>query len=506
MKRYTTLFCFVTAALLLSSCNDFLSERPAKSSDIVPSTVADMETILAGMWRGDNISSNLIYAGGDVDLNAEMERRMPGSYEIGNVQGATWEREFSGTNKDYMWGYRYENIFRANLAFYYIDKITATDEQRQMIKAKASFRRALSYMELLNIYTLPYSSATLNEPGLPLATSIGFDYSLERASLKDTYDFIEKDIIEALKIKVELNQKFGQGSVNRVTIAAADALASKFYLMKHDYANAKKYAQAALDKYGVENIMNYNQIGYASRIDKGTIIIDGKEIAYEVKYPATQFGYDYTNNWTEDYFDGSAGTNFGSSFALDNIPSAAHIACFGEDGDREQDARWKYFYVKNYAYYNNKPIDVPYYMKYKNYTMTVPEMLLTIAECEARAGDYNVAVNLVNQLRAKRIDPAGKVTLSAANKDEAIALVIRERRREMGLFKRLFDVRRYNSNDYAADDVTIEQHFYSYSPGSVDLSSPVKKYEIKPGDRRYAAMIPDGDILAGNGVLKQNTY
>lgn len=505
MKKQNFIYLLLVI-VSLTSCNDFLSERPSKSSDIIPSTVEDMESILAGMWREDNISPNLIYAGGDLDLNAELERRMPGSYQMEVVQGATWEREFSGTNKDYMWMYRYQNIFRSNLVFAYIDKITATPQQVEMIKAKASFRRALSYMELLNVYTLPYCTANLDEPGLVLTTSIAFDYSLERASIKDTYDFIEKDIIEALKIKIELKNKFGQGSVSRVTIAAANALASKFYLMKHDYTNAKKYAEAALDKYGVENIMDYNLIGYSSRVDKGSIIIDGETINFEVNYPNTQFGYDYTNAWTEDYFLGSAGSAFSSGFSTDLVPSSSHLTCFEEDGERDADTRWKYFYVKNYAYLNNKPIDIPCYMKSRNYTLTVPEMLLTVAECEARAGDFNKAITLVNQLRAKRIDPAGEVNLSAASKEEAIGIVIRERRRETGPLKRLFDVRRYNSNEFAGDDVTIVQNFYSYTPAGIDVAAGIKRYELKPGDRRYAAMLPDGDILAGKGQLKQNTY
>lgn len=504
MKR---LFIYITAlTLTLSSCDDFLSERPTKSSSIVPSTVADMETILVGMFRSDNITPYLIFGGGDIELSAELERIIPGSYPIYNIQGATWEREFSSSNKDYMWMYRYQNIFRSNMAFYYIDKINATEEERQMIKSKASFRRALSYMELLNIYTLPYNQANLNEPGLVLTDKIGFDYSLVRSSLKDTYDFIEKDIIEALKINVELKNKFGQGSLYRVTSASANALAARFYLMKHDYANAKKYAQAALDKYGVENIMNYNQIGYSTRVDNGSITIDGQTINFQVKYPNTQFNYDFINQWTEDYFIQSAGSGFTMSSIPDILPSRSHIANFDTDGGKEYDARWKYFYVRYYTYLNNKPVDIPAYLKQRNYCITVPEMLLTVAECEARTGDFNRAIQLVNQLRAKRIDPAGQVNLAAANRDQAIAIVIRERRRETGPYNRLFDVRRYNSNDYPNDDVTLSQDFYSYTPLSVNLSSQIIKYELKPGDREYAALIPDGDILAGKGQLVQNTY
>lgn len=492
--------------MIFFSCDDFLSERPSKSSSIVPSTVEDMESILVGMWRGDCISSNLVYGSGDVDLNSELERRMPGSYQVEQVQGATWERHYSGSNKDYMWMYRYQNIFRSNLVYYYLDKIEATEQQREMLRSKAAFRRAFSYMELLNVYTLPYNNANLEEPGLVLTNSIGFDYSLERSSLKDTYDFIEKDIIEALKIKTPLKNKFGSGSNYRVTDASANALAARFYLIKHDYENAKKYAQAALDKYGEENIMDYNEIGYSSRIDKGSIIIDENTINFEVKYPNTQFSYDYTNNWTEDYFLGTVGSQFASGFSTDLVPSSSHIAGFDLDGGRDYDARFKYFYVRNYGYLYNKPVDVFTYLKSRNYTITVPEMLLTVAECEARVGDYNKAITLVNNLRKKRINPLGQVDLTASNKDEAIRIVIRERRREMGPLKRLFDVRRYNSNDYPDDDVTLTQKFYDYSPAGVDLASTIKTYELKTNDRRYAALIPDGDILAGKGQLKQNTY
>lgn len=505
MKKYTV-FYIVCAAFVLFSCDDFLSERPSKSSSVVPSTVEDMETILVGMWRSDNTSPTLVYAGGDVDLNAELEKRRPGAYKIEDVQAATWERENSGTNKDYMWMYRYQNIFRSNMVFYYIDKIKATDAQREMIKAKASFRRAYSYMELLNVYTLPYSQTTLDEPGLVLTTSIGFDYSLARASLKETYDFVEQDILQALKINIDLKNKYGQASVYRVTRASANALAARFYLMKHDYENAKRYAQGALNLYGTSNIMDYNAIGYSPRVDEGTITIDGNTIDFKVVYPATEFGFDYTNDWTEDYFLGSAGSTFSSGFSNDMVVSAAHEAAFETDGSKEHDGRWKYFYIKNYGYLNNRPVDVNYYMKQRNYTISVPEMLLTVAECDARTGDYNTAVSLVNQLRAKRIDSKGTVNLSAANRDEAIAVVLRERHREMGPLKRLFDVRRYNGNDYPADDVTVVQHFYEYTPAGVNLASRVKTYQLSPGDRRIAAMIPDGDVLAGNGQLKQNTY
>ncbi len=507
MKKLNIIIYLFAIALLISSCDDFLSERPSKSSDIVPSTIADMESILAGMFRGDNITPHLIFGTGEVTLSAELEKRLPGSYTVDIVQAATWERVHSGTNKDYMWMYRYQNIFRSNLVFSCLPKIDASESEINEIKAKAAFRRAMSYMELLDVYTLPYCEKNLEEPGLVLTDKTGFDYSLKRSSLKDTYDFIEKDILLALTVKASLTNPMGANSPYRVTIAAANALASRFYLMKHDYANAKKYAAEALKLYGVDKLVDYTAIGYSDRVDQGSITIDGQTIDFEVKYPTTNFNFN-PFSWTEDYFTGtSVGSSFSYGFSTDNLPSEEHIATFDEDGGKEYDARWKYFYLKNYTYLYNKPVDIPYYMKPASiYTLSVPEMILNMAECEARAGDWETGLEWANKLRAKRIEASGQVNLTASSKDEAIAKIIRERRRENGPIKRLYDIRRYNSNDYAADDVTLTTKFYSYTVAGVDQSSAIKTYTLAPDAREWAFMIPEGDVLAGKGELLQNTY
>lgn len=495
-------------ALILTGCEDFLSVRPSKSSYVVPSTYGDMETILAAMWRSDCVSYNLVFGGGDIDLNAKLEAMSNGKYVVEAVEGATWERDHNGTSKDYMWLYRHQNIFRSNLVLGKINDgaIDATDAELQRLRSAACFRRAYSYMELLNVYTLPYCEANLQELGLIKCEKASFDYTLKRMTLQETYDFVEKDIQEALKFDVNLTERTGVGSPYRVTSPAVNALAARFYLIKQDYANAEKYAKAALSLYGEGNILDYNAIGYSSFSEKSTIVIDGKEVAFEVKYPNTYSGYDVVNQWTENYFTGSAEGTYSSGFSTDFIPSQSLIDCYNADGDCEMDARWKYFYVKNYCYLRGYAIDLPYLMRPNTYSLTVPEMLLTVAECEARVGDYNTAMTYVNRLRAKRIDPAGKVNLTAGNKDEAIAIVLRERRREIGPFMRLFDVRRYNSNDYSADDVTVTQTFYDYSPAGVNYSSAMKTYTLKPGDRKIAAQIPVSDIMSSRGELQQNTY
>lgn len=279
----------MTVAFVLSSCDDFLSKRPSKESALVPSTLEDIELILVGTWREDCSSDHVTYGGGDIQLLPELEAAANGSYKVSYVQAGTWERKESGSIVDYLWRYRWQNIFKANLAEYELTVIKGlSDEDVAEIKAKAAFRRAISYMELLNIYTLPYCEKNLEEPGLVLTKKIGYDYSLKRASLKDTYDFIEKDILAALAVKAELTKRTGTNSPYRVTKAAANALASRFYLMKHDYTNAKKYAEEAIKLYGWENVLDYNTIGYYATPTKGTITVNGTAVEFEAKYPATR--------------------------------------------------------------------------------------------------------------------------------------------------------------------------------------------------------------------------
>lgn len=509
MKKINTIILLIVIAFVFSSCDDFLSKRPSKQSAIVPSTMEDLELILVGTWREDCSSDHVTYGGGDIQLLPELEAAANGSYKVSYVQAGTWERKESGLQVDYMWRYRWQNIFKANLAVYELKNVPVTEDEKNEVLAKAAFRRAISYMELLNIYTLPYCEENLEEPGLVLTTQIGYDYSLKRASIKDTYDFIEKDILTALTIKAQLINRTGANSPYRVTKAAANALASRFYLMKHDYANAKKYAEEAIKLYGWNNVLDYNTIGYYATPTKGTITVNGTPINFEANYPATR-GWNTDLQWTEDIFTNMVIKN---SLTQDHftalIPSDDFIACFDADGSKENDARYKYFFIEDYLYAQGKAVtkNIPCYYKPKKYTLSVPEMIMNIAECEARVGDYDEAINIVNQLRAKRIAPgSGEVNLSASSRDEAIAKVLRERRREMGPFKRLYDVRRYNSNDYAADDVTLTQKFYSYTSSAIDRSSAIQTYTLKPDAREYAAMIPEADVMASNGELLQNTY
>ena len=85
--------------------------------------------------------------------------------------------------------------------------------------------------------------------------------------------------------------------------------------------------------------------------------------------------------------------------------------------DTENDLRYKYLMCENFSWRHNIKYTYPGYVYFRTsipYGTTVQEMILTKAECLARQGKFQQAMETVNILRAKRIAPGPEVKLSAA--------------------------------------------------------------------------------------------
>lgn len=500
---------FLFSSLMMTSCDDFLEERPKKSSDVVPQTVEDMELILAGAYRNDEVSSFVLFASDDVKPNVELFKGLNSLYSIQNIHASMWEWDVASKNyKDYFWMYRYQNIFRSNMVLNILPEADASEAEKQRLKSQACFKRAYNNFLLVNLYALPFSSANLQEAGIPLKKSTSFDEPVERATIEESYQFIEEDLIEALKLDVALTDAIGFNSPNRVTTPAVYAFAARFYLAIHDYKNAQLYAGKALAEYGVDKIKDLNNFGYSwNSPEPHSITINGTEVNYELNYPASYQNWD-PNFWTENYFNATVEADFAGA-ATWRFPSQELMDTYDLDGSKATDLRWKYFFVEHYSYSVGSTYDYPAYMfdPWATYSgPNVPEMLLIKAECHARLGQWQDGLATVNMLRVKRIDPTGNVNLNASSQDEAIRKILEERRREMPITMRWYDIRRYNNNDYVGDDVVVSKTFYPFSDLNILGNEPVKTYTLEKNDRRYAAPIPNSEIISSNGVIKQNTY
>ena len=123
------------------------------------------------------------------------------------------------------------------------------------------------------------------------------------------------------------------------------------------------------------------------------------------------------------------------------------------------------------------------YMPYvdMNVGLGTPEIYLIAAECEARVGDVDRALERLNTLRDKRIrNNVHYATPTSLSREEVLRLVIDERRREfafVGLY-RLIDLKRMNRESWFAKTIT-------HTAGN-DGS-----WTLPPNDPRYIFPVPE---------------
>lgn len=500
-------------ALASISCNDWLAEKPSKTTSLTIETTDHLEYLLnnySNFYQEAN--STAIYSSDDYGLYTEMYDVHNSTYGIEAVEFATWDIDnLPNESSDGFWTSEYEKIFTANMVLEYLPEVSGSEETKANLEAEAHFVRAYSLWELANTYCLPYTGDNGDELGLVLKQTTSFDESTVRATLEETYTQIETDLEAALKINTELTMQNNKYRTWRASLPAVHAFAARYYLFRGNYSEALNYANLALEEHG--ELVDYNtEMRYSD--NESTVVINSgtdEQETVEILYPYTHDNQiDMTDmlEWKEFYYFRML---YHSSWWF--CPSQELMDLY----DKEYDLRWKYHYVENYSY--DRGLTSPAY-EWPGYIFffkdripsgpTVAEMLLIKAECQARTGNFGDAMTTVNQLRAARMDntaPADRINLSASSQQDAITKILQERRREMPFTMRWFDIRRLNSNDDPNDDVgDLTRTFYPYTSASIQGNETAKTYTLEKNSRRYAQPILNSEIQSSQGAIQQNTY
>lgn len=501
MKR---LFILGLLSVLLGACDDFLEKSPSKNANFEIETVEQLEALLS-----DNNNEYIEHCLAPWYCTDCFE--LPPEYYVNgfnfiltSLEGVwlgVWEmKHLENVNvKTSQWLKQFEGIYLANLILNSLDDVSGSEEAKATIRAKAHLLRAYNYLDLVNYYCMPYGNSTLNEPGLPLKRSTGYEENVRRASLQETYDFIESDVLEALKLKTPLWED-GVRKQWRENGGLANALAARFYLTKEDYVLALKYATEALE-YG-NDLLDYNTVDCSllpffgmsgfGLISEG-IDIGNQERAYYCRYNTC------LNNM------------------LWAIPSERLINLY----NHEYDLRYKYFVSESYQkVFMGGAFKDLFFMDVRGYGMydmgmalfntpNVAEMLLIRAECLARMGQVAEAMQVLNDFRVYRLasdTPESVAKKNTSSQQEAVRFVLEERMMEFPFTLRWYDIRRCNFNNDPSDDVTVTKTFYPLSAYDVETSLEPKVYTLSPTTRNYAVAIPITEIVASDGVIEQNRY
>ncbi len=499
MKILNILF-FALVLFTLAGCKKYLEEEPTKQSVIA--TADQLEALINNATffaidgnSGTNGSAG--YSTDDTEVPLDAFKASPGGWSISNLDYYTFKTDdIIGLSSDPIWNGEYKKIFTANLVLANLDNVTGDDALKNELRADAHFIRAYCYWVLVNHFCLPYTPASpLKDAaglGLPLKQSTDYEESFDRATLKQTYDFIEADLKEAQKTTrddVDATKPW------RVSKKAVEALMSRYYLFLGNYDESLIHTNNALTT-TTAVLVDWHTIvaGTQSNYSNPTATIVNSEF------------YDYSSGakylfWKEFYCP-----RFSYQSGQWLIPSTALRALY----DQSNDFRYKWLMLPNanrrFGLVGNFNLYRYAFFFDGRYIPTGPsvgEMLLNKAEILARKGDVLNAMIAVNTLRAKRMNTAAPLT--AIDQPDAIKKVLEERRRELPFSFRWYDIRRFSINDYPGDDVTVTHTFFNVNAGSVDTTA-TQNYVLAPGSKRYAVPINGVEIMASKNIIKQNQY
>jgi hypothetical protein len=462
---------YIFSFVVLSGCNKFLDIKP--KDKFIPVTTTDYENML---------NSGTIVNFGDYFWDLQSDDAFLPEGEPGNLytkQQLHGRRIYTFNNNpydqganDYLWSEGYKRIFYYNSIINNImDATEGTEATKRSVRAEAYLGRAMEHLQMVNVYAQHYDDASAaTTPGIPLALIADINAKFTRNSVKEVYDQILQDG-EAAAADLPVKNKLTKF---RASKAGGYALLARTYLFMGDYGNASKNAALAISLQGeLKNMNDYS------------IIIPGPF----PNVPGAPLGW---TNIPDAQLNPESivARHFLRPFGLgmDVCASPELSALFTND-----DKRWTLYYADGWPpappFNYMSRYQVKIFLRgdfFSNY-LNVPEMYLIRAECSAREGKKQEALDDINKLRLNRITPAAYKVFTPAdfgNDDERILrFVLEERRRELAFTgMRVIDLKRLNKE--ARFSKTIKH------------TAEGKEYELQPGSDKYLRQLwPNATIF-----------
>lgn len=224
--------------LTLAGCEEFLSTEPdsTRASINTPKQVSQLLTTAypqAGyLVFSEGMSDNVADKGTGTD-----DKTNRFSFLFEEVEATVDEQD----SPDSYWAECYRAVSVANEALSIISK-TTDPAQYNAQRGEALLARAYAHFMLVNFFSKFYDPAQPNsDPGIPYVTEPEdiVIKKYERKTVAYVYEMIEKDLLEGLPLISDGTYTVPKYHFNR---AAANAFASRFYLVKKDYAKVLQYA------------------------------------------------------------------------------------------------------------------------------------------------------------------------------------------------------------------------------------------------------------------------
>lgn len=447
MKKNTQI---ITALLLLlilfSACEKYLEEKSDKSLAI-PTTLHDFQSLVNNWEIMNSGFSSMGEASCDDHFLKDADYE-GGLYYESDKRLYTWQPDYvtrpvSSAGDE--WEKCYSRIYVCNSVLQGLEENKLVGQQSDYIKGQALVFRAASYLDGVQIWSPVYNKQTASTDfGMVLRLDPDMNIPSSRSSVQQTYDRILKDLSDALPILPTTS-----AVATLPNKAAAYGLLARTHLILGNYTDAMENAEKAFELRN--QLIDFNGLNPSTNFPIPVV----NQISQEIVFQTRMYSSDVNN--------------------LDIARITPSLYSLYDDGDLRK------------TIYFRKGDDGDYRFKgtHMGHTgviasITTSELLLIIAECNARLDKLAEAANALNKLLVKRWDVNRFTPYTFTDKNIAMNIILNERRKEL-VFRglRWTDLKRLNRDGY-----------------NITLTKTVggQTFTLLPNDLRYAIAIPESII------------
>lgn len=453
MIRLQFIWILALASMVIFSCKKQDKWLDVKRSvgDITPQTASDFQAILDYNTLINKHFTNIGLIGADNIYVAPTVLNSITQWERDAYlwRASVWDG-LSGSSSE--WNYSYNIIEFANIVLDGLKKIDPDGSKYKNLKGQALFLRSMAFYNLEQIFCKGYNPATAaTDLGLPLRTTSDVNVMFQRSSLQQTFDQMTGDLKEAATLLDAEPVSF-----YRAGRYAAMALLSKIYLVMGDYAAAGNYANEVLGHRGTLLDFNSSLVAASSTYRFSANGLNNPEILF---YAQAQ-SYNTVRPFTTT-----------TSFIATDL-----VAAYGSN-----DLRRPLFFAASGTDYTVRGTYTGTFATFCG--LAVNELYLIRAECYARQNNKDAAMDDINALLAKRYKTGTYVNLTAIDAQQALDIVLAERRKELPITgnQRWEDLKRLNKETRYQKTLTraLGAESYTLSPNSNAYALPIPANEIQ---------------------------
>ena len=485
----------IAVAFSMTSCleklpGDYILEEEGMKS------LSDAEQTLTGIYTA--YMSSALYSGYLTlcpDIQADFVYAVQGNT---NQFGTHWLWDIRSTNSEVesVYAALYRVIGRCN---FYLDQVeelrnSLTDDAEiqylDYYTGEAYCARALAYSELLKCFCKAYDPATAaNELGVVLADSYFGENPANRASLKESYEFVIRDLEKAEEMLDEANDGF---DAPYFTNASAHAIHARVALYMQDWDAAIEHSSKLIDRkdvFGLATTDTYS--GSYTYLDYMWTNDAAFEIIWKVGFTVTSYGgalgsifLNYKNDYTYYY--------------PDYVPAQWVLNLYNKNSD----GRYNAYFANAQTGYSHQliwPLLIKYYgndtfIQNMIYHVNMPkplrlaEQYLIRAEAYCQKGAYSDGAADLATLRSARHTGSVSASMNAGNWKQTIS---DERVKELFMEGfRLHDLKRWNMG------FERQPQAYTQSEGS--------SLKIQAGNPLFVWPIPNNELEAPGAEILPN--